>query len=156
MKRPTWLRLPWRKPAPNPRVVTVTLTIDMTAFQAAMKQAAAATRAASAAMRAPMFADAMARVVAELKGIEESMAKVKAAIGPRSDVLARMTEEIDRQREVVHAGLEAKWYVRGGMDPDYAHPRDRDQAVRDLSRYGAPDLAAALIRGWVTHHEETG
>lgn len=144
MMWPSWLRR--RKPAPNPHVITI--TIDTSAFVAAMKQAAAA-------MRAPAFAVALARAKAELKALEKSMEQVKAAIDNRSPS-ARMAELEARQREVARAGYEARWYVRGGMDPTYAHPDARDQTVRDLADLGCYTYAAEFIRGWVTHHEETG
>ena len=64
--------------------------------------------------------------------------------------------------EPVLSGLEARLYVRGGLDPAYADPVDRDLYVRSLLQgrdyelfiYDPPpehlgSLAAAFLRGWV-------
>lgn len=52
--------------------------------------------------------------------------------------------------EVFQAGLEARYYVRGAMDPAYATPEARDAYVKTLY----PEQAAAFLRGWVEHHPE--
>lgn len=62
-------------------------------------------------------------------------------------------------------GLEARYYVRGGMDPALSAPEALNGAVRAildgsesffigaLPPSGRASVAAALIRGWVNHHE---
>lgn len=49
-------------------------------------------------------------------------------------------------------GMEARWYVRGGLDPAYATPDARDGVARFLATNVCPDVAAAFLQGWVEHH----
>lgn len=152
MMWPAWLRR--RKPAPNPHIITI--TIDTSAFVAAMEQAAAATRAMSVAMRAPVFAQALARITREFADQQRTAERVRRAINDTKARNTRLAHGNARADQVYRAGLEARWYVRGGMDPAYAHPDARDHMVRDLAGIGCHTYAAEFIRGWVTHHEETG
>ena len=52
-----------------------------------------------------------------------------------------------------HAGLEARLYVRGGLDPTYTDPDARDAYVQQLADTN-PVLAAAFLAGWVNHHPD--
>lgn len=78
----------------------------------------------------------------------------------RMAAASRRSEQILRNDPVWVAGLEARYYVRGAMDPMYATPWARDALVfAILSGLSIPALqprnralvAAAVVRGWVTH-----
>lgn len=71
----------------------------------------------------------------------------------RTSTLDELREAFARSAEVTLAGLEAKYYVRGAMDPAYANPDARDSYVRTLSLAWkrGPNYAAAFMRGWVEH-----
>jgi hypothetical protein len=72
-----------------------------------------------------------------------------------------------RAKEVHVSGLEARVYVRAGMDPDYATPADLHRLVRlllrrphvvvglessmFLDRPARLRLAVAALRGWAAH-----
>jgi hypothetical protein len=65
------------------------------------------------------------------------------------------------REEVRQAGLEARYYVRGAMDPRFTAPEARDAYVRTILRTadywtegGRSLRAAAFLRGWVEHHPE--
>jgi len=75
--------------------------------------------------------------------------------------LARWGHAQAQRREVWVAGLEGRYYVRGGLDSRYQDPLDRDILVLQLLRgreLGACKLtpkerglvAAAFLTGWVT------
>jgi hypothetical protein len=69
--------------------------------------------------------------------------------------LALVVEEsrdLDRAETLlatIDAGRWARWFVRGALDPAYALPEDRDEAVRALCRRRRARDAATLIEGWV-------
>lgn len=90
---------------------------------------------------------------------------MSAAPFPQTDLepyraaIRDLMEELDRRYRhavAVHrAGVEARWYVRGGQDHRFTTPKARDAEVRrvlaDRSRTPA-DAAlrvAAFLRGWV-------
>jgi hypothetical protein len=124
MRLPAWIR-PGRTIA-TPGAVTITLELDTTALEAELAKMGAHFRGmGDAAQRA---ADAM-------------NAAIREPVRRRRAALAR-----------IQAGNIVRWQVRGGLDPAYADPRDRDAMVRELCRgggYQAHDLAAAFLRGWV-------
>lgn len=57
-----------------------------------------------------------------------------------------------RRIEAILAGLEARVYVQGAMDPDYSDPVARDARCRDLLT-ASETLAAEFLRGWVEHRD---
>lgn len=63
-----------------------------------------------------------------------------------------LAREADLILEVLAAGIEARAYVRGGMDPLFNEPTARDIYAKGLARL-SPSVAAAFLRGWAEHHE---
>lgn len=59
--------------------------------------------------------------------------------------------ETSRILEVIAAGVAARCYVVGAMDPTFAAPADRDRRARRLAK-ASPMCAAEFLRGWVEHH----
>lgn len=53
------------------------------------------------------------------------------------------------------AGREARYYVRGAMDPLYASPVRRDAYAQFLARWVSASAAARFLAGWATHHDTT-
>lgn len=77
-----------------------------------------------------------------------------------SRALARMGRRYAQRREVYVAGLEGRYYVRGGLDSRYREPEARDALVRalmareelrpcHLSIRERSAVAAAFLAGWV-------
>jgi len=77
-----------------------------------------------------------------------------------SRTLARWGRAYSQRREVYVAGLEGRYYVRGGLDSRYREPEARDALVRallaceeltpcHLSRKERGRVAAAFLTGWV-------
>jgi hypothetical protein len=116
--------------------VTVTIRPDWTAFTNAMARVARATRAATRSMTA----------------VQRTM--------------ERFSEEGRQRQELALTGLEARFYVRGGLDPLYASQAGLDGLVRDIlqgpetgweclkagalpTRENRVRLAVAAMEGWV-------
>lgn len=55
---------------------------------------------------------------------------------------------------LTQAALEARAYIRGGLDPAYDDPAARDAYARQLTHVD-PDVAASFLAGWDDHHEDT-
>lgn len=70
---------------------------------------------------------------------------------------ARRVTTLDIALEVFGLTVDQTWstfYVRGGMDPEFADPYARDLYLQALTRVGGERGAAAreaFLRGWVEH-----
>jgi len=93
-------------------------------------------------------------------------AALTPALSDAAEALARFVRAFSpyyAANQPVHvAGLEARYFVRAGLDPSYADPRALDQLVQQIMT-GAGDLlfvsdenraliASAALRGWVGSH----
>lgn len=136
MRLPAWLKAKRQRLVDD--TVVVTLEPDWSAFREAMGRTALASQ---------IMVGPFTRMVHAAADMERVMAAVRAATAA--------SWELDPVRK---AGLEARYYVRGAMDPTYATPEARDAYVKNLcSQAGSPvtdfhALAAAFLRGWVEHH----
>lgn len=95
----------------------------------------------------------------------EAMAVAARAIGRLAERLRETAND-----PVRIAGLEARYYVRAGLDPAYRHPERLDALVRDLlagdyeddplHAFVTPEnrraLAVAAIRGWAESYDDPG
>lgn len=54
--------------------------------------------------------------------------------------------------EQVFAGIAARAYVQGAMDPAYATPAARDARAQELLKIGER-VTASFLRGWVEHRD---
>jgi hypothetical protein len=106
-----------------------------------------------------------------VEGIRQALQPFAEAMAGAARALGRLAE---RMREAANdpvyvAGLEARYYVRAGLDPSYAHPERRDALIQGLlaGKTGAADddllpfvspenrrlLAVSALRGWVESYE---
>ena len=125
----------------DPTEVTLPVTIDLTRFTAALERAAETARAVFdrlAAYFRDVVGPALARIHDRMTGFANDPVRV--------------------------AGVEAKFYVRAGLDGAYAHPERRDALIRDLLHGEVEDepflflmtpenrrlVALSAIRGWVS------
>lgn len=98
-------------------------------------------------------------IVRQLARAAQAAAQLDAAIESLKEAMrvGALAEHAERIRDTftTPAGLEGRYYVRGGLDPAYAHPAARDAYVRRLARRGryGPLSAAAFLRGWVEHRD---
>ena len=53
---------------------------------------------------------------------------------------------------VISAGVGARLYVRGAMDPLFNSPHVRDSYAKALAK-SSPSLAVEFLRGWSEHHD---
>lgn len=94
--------------------------------------------------------------------VRRFMRLAQEAISGMVDVLARATTWATAWLPQYVAGLEARYYVRAGLDPQVD---DIDQLVRDIRTGRAPGLsllgqaartqvALAAMRGWAVHRTE--
>lgn len=152
MRFPDWLKPKRQRREGN--TVVVTLELDTSEVERRLRELGRALGSLGAT--AGPFRG-MVKAAAEA---EASMAKMHAAINAdMAEGMRRMVRaELNRQ-EVRQAGLEARYYVRGGLDPTYATPEARDAYVKGILTVGFWDgmghvRAAAFLRGWVEHHPE--
>lgn len=109
--------------------VTITLRLDIEGATRALRGAAAAMESLG-------------------RSLQQSARANQAAV----ERLARNLQRAATPPPARVAGLEARYYVRGGLDPAYASPAARDAYCRHLALAGRPSYAAAFLRGWVEHH----
>lgn len=98
------------------------------------------------------------------------MAAVMREAGRRLTLMQRHAGSLAND-PVRLAGLEARYAVRAGLDPDLREPFALDALVRVILDYGGPDddwlaglitpanrrrLAVAAIRGWVASYVKRG
>lgn len=99
--------------------------------------------------------------------IREALRPFVKALETAARTMVRWANSIREKAndEVRVSGLEARYYVRAGADPTYAHPERRDALVRDLLAGEVEDdpllvfvtpenrrrLAVAALRGWALH-----
>lgn len=155
MRFPAWLKTKRQRRVGD--TLEVTLELDLTAWELDMARAMQNMVARSGIS------------VAQLMGGAEAFGRIARGATEAGAALLKMQEAVNRDilpvarrmvaaEEVRQAGLEARYYVRGAMDPTYATPEARDAYVRamvwtsdDSFRF---DRAASFLRGWVEHHPE--
>lgn len=154
MRLPSWLRTKRRRRVG--RTVEVTLELDLTAYQRGLVRAMESATARSGFT----MAHTMGAFASMARGASEaSAALLKMQAAMNADMVEGMQTMVRRElarQEVRQAGLEARYYVRGAMDPRFTTPEARDAYVRDLLLGGAEwgaFRAAAFLRGWVEHHD---
>lgn len=89
---------------------------------------------------------------AAFKRLEAVREVMSGKIVTAAEAIANLTQRWSQPREVYVAGLEARYYVRGGLDSRYRDPEARDALVRDLMRgkeLPPPCLLDARERGQV-------
>lgn len=159
MRFPEWLKATRQRV--DPGTVTMTLELDLSRYGSALRELG---RAMSVGTGVPMtallgFGDAMTAAAAAERA---SVAMLKLQDAMTADMVAMVRREVARE-EARRAGLEARYYVRGAMDPRFTAPVARDNYVNDMlaGRDGSPWdpegralRAAAFLRGWVEHHPE--
>ena len=90
----------------------------------------------------------------------EAMARASAGMATMRRDFDHLARELRHRQQLAQAGIAARWYVRGGLDPAYADPAARDAEVRRLVRsFGTPgvdvhQVAASFLRGWIEHRSE--
>lgn len=94
----------------------------------------------------------------DASSIAEAMRSAAGSARAMRAELATLERRLDHHRALRQAGLEARTYVTGAMDPTYADEAARDAEVRRLAQtktpgVHAPSVAASFLRGWVEHHE---
>lgn len=97
----------------------------------------------------------LARISRGLEDFKRAMADAVPRMAEAAGALRSLHDQAARVRHnfaVYEASHEARWYVRGGMDPRYTTPTARDAQLRRLAP--SPNLAVAFLRGWVEHHPE--
>lgn len=102
---------------------------------------------------------AASALVIDTAGAERALTKLADQVAHAQAAAARLRGSLTRRREIRRAGLEARYYVRGGLDPAYATETARDAEFRRLAERGSVDLAVAFAKGWAVHrngHAETG
>lgn len=143
MRFPAWLKA--RQQATTTGTVTFHLALNTERLETAM---AALSRMGVAA---ESFSASMRQVQRALEGARPEML---------DELRAMVRREVARE-EARRAGLEARYYVRGAMDPRFTTPEARDNYVNDMlagwdgspwEPEGRAFRAAAFLRGWVEHH----
>lgn len=105
--------------------------------------------------------------------IRDAFKRLEAALVAWGEVAARTAEAVanltqrwSQSREVYVAGLEARYWVRGGLDTRYRDPEARDALVRDLMRgkelpppclldaKERAQVATAFLAGWAQSYPE--
>jgi hypothetical protein len=130
------------------QTVTVTLTADTSQFEEAMRKMARSVDQMKVGMGTVMM-PTMRRMVV-LAG-EFSVAMDRMMSG-----LPRWAWD-DKLREVHVAGLEAKMYVRAGLDHEVSTPAALDALIAGISHLPhltyeeRAQVMAAAYRGWVNH-----
>lgn len=105
-----------------------------------------------------------------LRALQRAAENMAKSMDTMAQHVRRMGQAFTRQHEVRISGLEAKMYVRAGLDPQYATEDALHGLVRLLMRkpsavlglqegtmLGRSDrarLAAAAMRGWAEHRPE--
>lgn len=88
----------------------------------------------------------------------ERFARMRDAANVANLAIQRQVRARKVGLEVAQAGMEARWYVRGALDPAYASEAARDAQVKFLASHAAAyhgtDLALSFLRGWVDHHPQ--
>ncbi len=96
--------------------------------------------------------DAFLAVIGQARrSITDIYQGVARSIRKASRALTMMSRawETEERRQVREAGLEARYYVRGGLAPEYADPAARDAYARALCReLDGPLKATAFLLGW--------
>ena len=102
-----------------------------------------------------------------LRAVQRASAEAAKSLNNMAESVRRMGKALAWQHEVRVSGLEARMYVRAGLDPAYASEEALDGLVRLIMRkpsavlglgdslmLGTRDrarLAAAAMRGWAEH-----
>jgi hypothetical protein len=102
-----------------------------------------------------------------LRNLQRAAEQMAKSVDTMAQAVRGMGKALARAREVSVSGLEARMYVRAGLDPAYASEEALDGLVRLLLRkpsavlglgdsmmLGTRDrarLAAAAMRGWAEH-----
>lgn len=130
----------------EPPATTVPVTLDTAALEAA-------------------FARLSANTTEALSALGKALNPAFAALGVLGQGLVRALSPVVRANDVVHvAGLEGRYFVRGGMSPACSSPAGRDALVLAVLAGTAegcvlltPDnratVAAALVAGWVSSYD---
>jgi hypothetical protein len=161
MRAPAWMTVRRnRKPAP----VEVAAPPDALAGLADAARAMGMIDTAGMAAAMEHFVAALRRtgyVAAELNHVLAAPARpifgASETSDPRKQWLANHLAARHHRLEVARAGLEAKFYVQGGLSPEWATPDARDRRVRaimagrDTPKEDLARLAAAFLKGWATH-----
>jgi hypothetical protein len=139
-----------RRHRPAVGTVTVNLGLDTSQFEEAMRRAATALDNMKINIGTAML-PTIARFAADLEQSMRRIQHVMAGVPPWA---------LDpKLREVHVAGLEAKMYVRAGMDHEVATPEALDRLIRQISHQAhltpaeRAQVIAAAYRGWVTHRD---
>jgi hypothetical protein len=128
--------------------LTVTLTADTSQFEEAMRKMGRAWGDMKLSVGTAMF-PAMAAVGKEMVSLTRAMERMRLGL-PAWYFDPKL-------REVHVAGLEAKMYVRAGMDHQVATPEALDRLVKQIHHepHLTPEergqVIAAAYRGWVNH-----
>lgn len=95
--------------------------------------------------------EATVRIEANLSGFHEAVRRARLA-------LARLDFAMEAGRLAEHQ-VDARWYVRGALDPAYATPEARDAYLRVILTSAARHrltAASAFLRGWAEHRPVDG
>lgn len=83
-----------------------------------------------------------------------------AAMAKVAQGIAAFGNALHQQDEVWLSGREARYYVRGGLDPAYSTEEGLSTLVHELmhlpgfTRRNRARMAAAAIRGWCAHQDQ--
>ena len=114
---------------------------------------------------------AVARAVSVIRTFSLACQQIGASMRPATERVERefaafIERAVARANDPVRlAGIEGRLYVRAALDPAYATPEGVDALVRAVLSGAVPGvtfvtsanryvLAAAVMRGWVTHRPD--